>query len=75
MEVLTWILGSKEENFKKLNRPDDEKKAVVIGNPRGAEFEVLASNMPLPYMPFRQQFVYLFLKYCRLSEQIFCQAY
>ncbi|KAJ4791949.1 Phenylalanine--tRNA ligase beta subunit [Rhynchospora pubera] len=45
MEVLTWILGSKEENFKKLNRSDDEKKAVIIGNPRTAEFEVVRTSL------------------------------
>lgn len=39
-EVVTWILCSHEENFKMVNRKDDGNTAVIIGNPRGADFEV-----------------------------------
>ncbi|XP_057821359.2 phenylalanine--tRNA ligase beta subunit, cytoplasmic isoform X1 [Cryptomeria japonica] len=38
-EVLTWILCSYEENFSMVNRKDDKKTSVVIGNPRSSEFE------------------------------------
>lgn len=38
-EVLTWILCSCKENFAMLNRKDDNS-AVIIGNPRSADFEV-----------------------------------
>lgn len=40
MEVLTWILCSHEENFAMLRRKDDGDKAVIISNPRSADFEV-----------------------------------
>ncbi|XP_076894039.1 phenylalanine--tRNA ligase beta subunit, cytoplasmic-like [Bidens hawaiensis] len=36
-EVLTWILCSYKENFSMLNRKDDNKTAVIIGNPRSAD--------------------------------------
>ena len=39
-EVLTWILCSYKENFSMLNRKDDKSTAVIIGNPRSADFEV-----------------------------------
>lgn len=39
-EVLTWILCSHKENFDMLNRKDDKSAAVIIGNPRSADFEV-----------------------------------
>lgn len=39
-EIVTWILCSHEENFKMVNRKDDGNTAVIIGNPRGADFEV-----------------------------------
>ncbi|KAM7513955.1 hypothetical protein LguiA_003538 [Lonicera macranthoides] len=38
-EVLTWILCSYKENFSMLNRKDDKSTAVIIGNPRSADFE------------------------------------
>ncbi|KAK9061820.1 hypothetical protein SSX86_019003 [Deinandra increscens subsp. villosa] len=38
-EVLTWILCSYKENFPMLNRKDDKSTAVIIGNPRSADFE------------------------------------
>lgn len=46
-EVLTWILGSHRENFGMLNRKDDGSTAVVVGNPRSSDFELVrASLMP-----------------------------
>lgn len=39
-EVVTWILGSHDENFMMVNRKDDGNTAVIIGNPRTSEFEV-----------------------------------
>uniref|UniRef100_A0A1J3EKG9 phenylalanine--tRNA ligase n=1 Tax=Noccaea caerulescens TaxID=107243 RepID=A0A1J3EKG9_NOCCA len=44
-EVLTWILCSHKENFEMLNRKDDGKSAVKIGNPRGADFEVVRTRL------------------------------
>lgn len=38
-EVMTWILCSHKENFALLNRKDDNS-AVIVGNPRSADFEV-----------------------------------
>ena len=43
-EVLTWILCSHKENFELLNREDDNS-AVIIGKPRGADFEVPLQNL------------------------------
>jgi phenylalanyl-tRNA synthetase beta subunit len=42
-EVVTWILGSHHENFAMVNREDDGKTAVIVGNPRTSEFEVRES--------------------------------
>ncbi|CAI6004875.1 unnamed protein product [Closterium sp. NIES-64] len=39
-EVLTWALIARSENFEMVNLKDDGKTAVVIGNPRSADFEV-----------------------------------
>ncbi|XP_058067628.1 phenylalanine--tRNA ligase beta subunit, cytoplasmic [Magnolia sinica] len=44
-EVLTWILCSYKENFSMLNRTDDKKTAVIIGNPRSSDFEVVRSSI------------------------------
>lgn len=44
-EVLTWILCSHEENFSMVNRKDDKKTAVVIGNPRSSEFEIARTSL------------------------------
>lgn len=44
-EVLTWILCSYKENFEMLNRKDDKSKAVIIGNPRSADFEVVRTSL------------------------------
>ncbi|KAJ0536263.1 putative phenylalanine--tRNA ligase [Helianthus annuus] len=44
-EVLTWILCSYKENSAMLNRKDDKSTAVVIGNPRSADFEVVRSSL------------------------------
>ncbi|KAL4559270.1 hypothetical protein LXL04_031407 [Taraxacum kok-saghyz] len=45
LEVLTWILCSYKENFQMLNRKDDKSTAVIIGNPRSADFEVVRSSL------------------------------
>lgn len=39
-EVLNWILCSYKENFSMLSRKDDKSSAVIIANPRSADFEV-----------------------------------
>ncbi|XP_077222376.1 tRNA synthetase beta subunit family protein [Tasmannia lanceolata] len=44
-EVLTWILCSYKENFSMLNRKDDTKRAVIIGNPRSSDFEVVRTSL------------------------------
>lgn len=53
-EVLTWVLHSHEENFAAMNLPDDGKTAVIVGNPRSADFEVSASA-PWPNAGKREQ--------------------
>ncbi|XP_008240048.1 PREDICTED: phenylalanine--tRNA ligase beta subunit, cytoplasmic-like [Prunus mume] len=44
-EVLTFILGSWRENFAMLNRKDDKSKAVVVGNPRSSDFELVRTSL------------------------------
>ncbi|KAF9624781.1 hypothetical protein IFM89_013862 [Coptis chinensis] len=44
-EVLTWILCSYKEIFPMLNRKDDKSTAVLIGNPRSADFEVTRTTL------------------------------
>ncbi|TYK28376.1 putative phenylalanine--tRNA ligase beta subunit isoform X2 [Cucumis melo var. makuwa] len=44
-EVLTWILCSYKENFAMLKREDDKSTAVVIGNPRSTDFEVVRTSL------------------------------
>ncbi|GMI99497.1 hypothetical protein like AT1G72550 [Hibiscus trionum] len=44
-EVLTWILCSKKEIFEMLNRKDDKSTAVIIGNPRSSDFEVVRTSL------------------------------
>nr|XP_027091862.1 phenylalanine--tRNA ligase beta subunit, cytoplasmic-like isoform X2 [Coffea arabica]XP_027094136.1 phenylalanine--tRNA ligase beta subunit, cytoplasmic-like isoform X2 [Coffea arabica] len=44
-EVLTWILCSYKENFTMLNRKDDKATAVINGNPRSADFEVVRTSL------------------------------
>ncbi|KAI5668191.1 hypothetical protein M9H77_18044 [Catharanthus roseus] len=44
-EVLTWILCSYKENFTMLNRKDDQSTAVINGNPRSADFEVVRTSL------------------------------
>ncbi|KAK4773371.1 hypothetical protein SAY87_028390 [Trapa incisa] len=44
-EVLTWILCSHKENFDMLNRKDDKSTAVIIGNPRSADFEIVRTSL------------------------------
>ena len=45
MEILTWALCSRAENFGHLRRPDDGQTAVAIGNPATAEFEVCRTSL------------------------------
>lgn len=45
MEVLTWLLCSHEESFAMVKRKDDAKNAVIIGNPRSSEFEVVRTSL------------------------------
>uniref|UniRef100_A0A0D3GAP8 phenylalanine--tRNA ligase n=1 Tax=Oryza barthii TaxID=65489 RepID=A0A0D3GAP8_9ORYZ len=45
MEVLTFTLCSREENFDMLNRTQDVNKAVIIANPRTSEFEVVRTSL------------------------------
>ncbi|XP_015577269.1 phenylalanine--tRNA ligase beta subunit, cytoplasmic [Ricinus communis] len=44
-EVLTWILCSYRENFGMLNRKDDGSTAVIVGNPRSSDFEVVRTSL------------------------------
>lgn len=44
-EVLTWILCAYKENFPMLNRKDDKSTAVIIGNPRSADFEIVRTSL------------------------------
>ncbi|WCJ21809.1 Phenylalanine--tRNA ligase beta subunit [Euphorbia peplus] len=44
-EVLTWILGSYQENFGMLNRKDDGSTAAIVGNPRTSDFEVVRTSL------------------------------
>lgn len=44
-EVLTWILCSHKENFDMLNRKDDKSAAVIIGNPRSSDFEMVRTSL------------------------------
>lgn len=44
-EVLTWLLGSREENFVMVNRKDDVNTAVIVDNPRTSEFEVVRNSL------------------------------
>lgn len=44
-EVLTFILCSYKEIFTMLNRIDDKSTAVIIGNPRSADFEVVRNSL------------------------------
>ncbi|KAK8951807.1 putative phenylalanine--tRNA ligase beta subunit [Platanthera zijinensis] len=45
MEVLTWLLCSHEENFAMVKRKDYGDTAVIIGNPRTSEFEVVRTSL------------------------------
>eukprot|EP00958_Prasinococcus_capsulatus_P023656 scaffold3581_cov417-Prasinococcus_capsulatus_cf.AAC.17 len=44
-EMLTFSLCSYAENFSMVNVEDDGNTAVIVGNPRGADFEVLRSSL------------------------------
>lgn len=45
MEVVTWILGSEEENFTMLKRENDKVNAVIIGNPRTSDYKVARASL------------------------------
>lgn len=45
VEVLPLILCSHEENFEWLNRVDDGKTVVKIGNPKTLEFQVVRTSL------------------------------
>nr|CCA27490.1 unnamed protein product [Albugo laibachii Nc14] len=45
MELLTHGLCSHDENFKYLNREDDDTSAVVLRNPATIEFEVVRTSL------------------------------
>mmetsp|Transcript_40339 Transcript_40339/g.48887 ORF Transcript_40339/g.48887 Transcript_40339/m.48887 type:complete len:598 (-) Transcript_40339:268-2061(-) len=44
-EVLTWILGSIQDNFEFVNRPDDLKKAAQISNAKTIDFQVVRTSL------------------------------
>ncbi|KAK9926203.1 hypothetical protein M0R45_023445 [Rubus argutus] len=44
-EVLNFILCSWRENFDMLRRKDDKSKAVVVGNPRSSDFELVRTSL------------------------------
>eukprot|EP01120_Amphizonella_sp_Union-15-10_P005163 TRINITY_DN1590_c0_g1_i1.p1 TRINITY_DN1590_c0_g1~~TRINITY_DN1590_c0_g1_i1.p1 ORF type:complete len:595 (-),score=106.36 TRINITY_DN1590_c0_g1_i1:57-1841(-) len=44
-EILTLCLCSREENYKKLNKPEDTKSTVVLLNPEVIEFEIIRTNL------------------------------
>eukprot|EP00053_Salpingoeca_punica_P012634 m.113361 g.113361 ORF g.113361 m.113361 type:complete len:597 (+) comp15996_c0_seq1:93-1883(+) len=44
-EALTFALCKHDDNFKNLRRPDDGRSAVVIANPKTAEFQVARCNL------------------------------
>ncbi|CAI0552935.1 unnamed protein product [Linum tenue] len=46
-EIKSWILCSYQENFAMLNRTDDKSTAVIIANPRSADFEVVRTTLML----------------------------
>lgn len=43
-EVMTFTLCSVDDNFKKLNRPDDDS-AVIVANPLGPEYKTLRVSL------------------------------
>lgn len=45
IEVLPLILCSHDENFGWLNRKDDGKTAIVLGNPKTAEYQVVRTSL------------------------------
>mmetsp|Transcript_40120 Transcript_40120/g.76693 ORF Transcript_40120/g.76693 Transcript_40120/m.76693 type:complete len:594 (+) Transcript_40120:43-1824(+) len=44
-EVLTWILGSRADNFEMVNRQDDLAKAAQISNAKTFDFEVVRTSL------------------------------
>lgn len=45
IETLPLILCSHDENFRFMNRKDDKTKAIVLGNPKTAEFQVVRTSL------------------------------
>jgi len=45
MEVLTWALVSRKENYDLLNRKDPGNEAVSLDKPKTKEFEVVRTNL------------------------------
>jgi len=45
MEVLNWILCSNKDNFSMLNRKNEGKTSIVVGNPRSSDFEAGRTNL------------------------------
>lgn len=44
-EVMPLILCSRSENFERLRRPDDEKLAVQLANPKTIEYQVVRTSL------------------------------
>jgi len=44
-EVLTWTLIGHKENFEYMNKEDDSKTAVVLGNPASLEFDIVRTSL------------------------------
>ncbi|KAK2869676.1 hypothetical protein FQN49_003122 [Arthroderma sp. PD_2] len=44
-EVLTFVLGSHDENFAWVNRKDDGNTAVKLANPKTVEFQVVRTSL------------------------------
>eukprot|EP00854_Cymbomonas_tetramitiformis_P004144 gene4144-5122_t len=44
-EVLTWILGSRKDNFTSIKRPQDEAKAALISNAKTCDFECVRTSL------------------------------
>lgn len=45
IEALPLILCSHDENFSFMNRKDDKTTAIVLGNPKTAEFQVVRTSL------------------------------
>lgn len=45
LEVLTWILGNHDENYKHLLRKDDGSKCVTLANYKTEEFNIVRTSL------------------------------